>query len=121
MASGVRWPPRVAFHREFEWEARELEVFLDRPRASRCSPSPLRPRLLEVEPLNNYAEHGWSLYKETPWIFRQPRRQQPFSSSAVRCLPELGHSSTRAQGQGRVGQAGDSSTKSLHLPVLVAR
>ena len=40
MASGARWPPLVAVHCDFEWQARELEVFLDRPRPFRRSPTP---------------------------------------------------------------------------------
>ncbi|CAJ1399275.1 unnamed protein product [Effrenium voratum] len=59
----ARWPPKVAFHHEFEWAGRELEVFLDAGRSSASSRGRGRP--LDASQLNNFGSHGWSL-PETP-------------------------------------------------------
>eukprot|EP00913_Durusdinium_trenchii_P000848 g790.t1 len=74
----AQWPPRVAFHDEFEWNARELEVFLDQPRPVPPTGS-FRPPLLDASELNNFGSHGWSL-PGTPHLPRLATNPQ---------LPEL--------------------------------
>eukprot|EP00440_Ansanella_granifera_P001393 gb/GFBE01001501.1/.p1 GENE.gb/GFBE01001501.1/~~gb/GFBE01001501.1/.p1 ORF type:complete len:179 (+),score=26.27 gb/GFBE01001501.1/:1-537(+) len=77
MAFGSPWSPRLAFHDDYERKARELEVFLDRPRKQEGREDELQLGfvLKEVRFDNdNFGSHGWSQRDLQP---RAPGRPAP--------------------------------------------
>mmetsp|Transcript_9083 Transcript_9083/g.14733 ORF Transcript_9083/g.14733 Transcript_9083/m.14733 type:complete len:109 (-) Transcript_9083:28-354(-) len=69
------WPPALAFHHDFEWNARELEVYLDQ-----CRLPPMHAfngAALQVSQLNDFGSHGWSLPTTPRREVMEARRRPP--------------------------------------------